>query len=229
MPLAILSGVYLLISPKGDVKSALSTAMIFSTSFPPKKQPASWGPRSSHFFTSKQELDLKTTLFAGNSKTQIIASKTFVIIAGVGPETGASIARKFAKAYSVVLLAHNPDSYKTIVEEINSGGGQAVGISTDLTDSNSLKYALNQMATQYLGYALAAVFFNSGGGLTWKPFIDLMEEGHRCMRLSTYPSISSEMHYVCTLEVEPARPVYRSGETYSCIFSDWHAGEPLSY
>lgn len=129
----------------------------------------------------------------------------------------------------MVLLAHNPASYKAIVEEINSGGGQAVGISTDPTDSNSLKYTLDQIATQYLGSALAAVIFNSGGRFTWKAFLDLMDEGHRCMRLSTYPSINSAIHYVCTLEVEPARPVYLSGETYSCIFSDWHAGQPLSY
>lgn len=77
----------------------------------------------------------------------------------------------------MVLLADNPASYNTIVEEINSGGGQAVGISTDLTDSISLKYALDQIATQYLGSALAAVIFNSGGGFIYVEAIPRSDGG----------------------------------------------------
>jgi hypothetical protein len=135
-----------------------------------------------------------------------MASKTFAIIAGVGPGTvrsslsrasshtlttaqGASIARRFAKAYSVVLLARNPASYETVVEEINSGGGQAVGISTDLSDSNSVKSAFDQIATQYSGSALAAAVFNSGGGFTRKPFLELTEED--------FSSALASQAYIC--------------------------------
>ncbi|KAJ5455496.1 Oxidoreductaseshort chain dehydrogenase/reductase family [Penicillium daleae] len=107
-----------------------------------------------------------------------MASKTFAIIAGVGPGTGSSIARRFAKAYSVVLLARNPASYETVVKEINSGGGQAVGISTDLADSNSVKSAFDQITTQYSGSALAAAIFNSGGGFVRKQFLELTEEDY---------------------------------------------------
>ncbi|PYH97987.1 NAD(P)-binding protein [Aspergillus ellipticus CBS 707.79] len=105
-----------------------------------------------------------------------MASKPFAIIAGVGPGTGASIARRFAKAYSVVVLARNPDNFQPVVDEINSAGGQATGISTDLSDSAGVKSAFEKIAQQYLGSALAAAVFNSGGGFVRKPFLELTEQ-----------------------------------------------------
>ncbi|KAJ5409143.1 Oxidoreductase short chain dehydrogenase/reductase family [Penicillium cosmopolitanum] len=107
-----------------------------------------------------------------------MASKAFAIIAGVGPGTGASIARRFAKTYSVVLLARTPASYDAVVQEINSSGGQAVGISADLSDSSSVKSAFDQIAVQYSGSSLAAAIFNSGGGWARKPFLELTDEDY---------------------------------------------------
>ncbi|KAE8419710.1 hypothetical protein BDV36DRAFT_307665 [Aspergillus pseudocaelatus] len=105
-----------------------------------------------------------------------MASKPFAIIAGVGPGTGASIARKFAQAYSVVLLARNPANFTPVVEEINANGGQATGISADLSDTNSVKSAFEKINQQYGGSTLAAAVFNSGGGFVRKPFLELTEE-----------------------------------------------------
>ncbi|GES63829.1 oxidoreductase, short-chain dehydrogenase/reductase family [Aspergillus terreus] len=103
-------------------------------------------------------------------------TKPFAIIAGVGPGTGASIARRFAKAYSVVLLARNPASFEPVVNEINTSGGQALGISTDLSDSTSVRAAFDKISKQYAGLALAAAVFNPGGGFVRKPFLELTEE-----------------------------------------------------
>ncbi|KAF7585889.1 hypothetical protein BBP40_009927 [Aspergillus hancockii] len=105
-----------------------------------------------------------------------MAIKPFAIIAGVGPGTGASIARKFAKSYSVVLLARNPANFNAVVDEINSTGGQATGISTDLADSNSVKSAFEKITQQYGESPLAAAVFNSGGGFVRKPFLELTED-----------------------------------------------------
>ena len=74
-----------------------------------------------------------------------MASKAFAIVAGVGPGTGAAIARKFAAAYPVALLARNPDNYNGLVKEINDSGGKAIGVSTDVSDPDSVKAAFEKI------------------------------------------------------------------------------------
>ncbi|RJE26175.1 oxidoreductase [Aspergillus sclerotialis] len=105
-----------------------------------------------------------------------MATKAFAIIAGVGPGTGASIARRFAKAYPVVLLSRNSANYEPLVKEINASGGQAVGISADLSDSSSVKSAFEKIAQRFSSSPLAAAIFNPGGGFVRKPFLELTEQ-----------------------------------------------------
>ncbi|KAJ5194900.1 Short-chain dehydrogenase/reductase SDR [Penicillium cinerascens] len=107
-----------------------------------------------------------------------MASKAFAIIAGVGPGTGASIARRFAQTYSVVLLSRNPDSFEPLVKDINSSGGHAVGISTDVSDANSVRAAFDQIAKQFPSSVLAATIFNPSGGFVRKPFLELTEDDY---------------------------------------------------
>ncbi|KAH1427127.1 hypothetical protein KXV53_006854 [Aspergillus fumigatus] len=96
-----------------------------------------------------------------------MATKALAVIAGVGPGTGASIARRFAKAYSVVVLSRNPANFEPLVQEINSSGGQALGISADVTDSTSVKSAFEKIAQQYAGVPLAAAVFNPAGAFNF--------------------------------------------------------------
>jgi NAD(P)-dependent dehydrogenase (short-subunit alcohol dehydrogenase family) len=72
-------------------------------------------------------------------------SKAYAIIAGVGPGTGAAIAKKFAKAYSVVLLARSTSSYSSLEREINDSGGNAIGVSTDVSSPDSIKNVLKEI------------------------------------------------------------------------------------
>lgn len=92
-----------------------------------------------------------------------MASRPFAIIAGVGSGTGSALARRFAQAYPVVLLARNPDNIEPIVKEINSSGGEAVGISADVSDAESVQSAFGQMAHKYGEHSLAAAVYNVGG------------------------------------------------------------------
>lgn len=106
----------------------------------------------------------------------------FAIIAGVGPGTGASIARKFAATYSVVLLARNPANYEAVVSEINQSGGRAAGITADVADEDSVKKAFSKIEEDYVRGKdgnegqLAAAVFNVGGGFVRKPFLELSTE-----------------------------------------------------
>ncbi|KAJ9199478.1 hypothetical protein DTO166G4_5490 [Paecilomyces variotii] len=105
-----------------------------------------------------------------------MAAKAIAIVAGVGSGTGASIARKFAKSYPVVLLSRNPTNYQPIVEEINAAGGKAVGFSTDLADLKSVQSTFDKIAKEFPSALLAAAIFNPGGGFVRKPFLELTEE-----------------------------------------------------
>lgn len=86
-----------------------------------------------------------------------MASKLIAIVAGVGPGTGASVAKKFAAFYPVVLLARKPESYESLAKEINQGGGKAIGISTDVSDSKSVKDAVNMIKKEFGADVGAAV------------------------------------------------------------------------
>src|SRR5438105_1088781 len=124
-----------------------------------------------------------------------MASKLIAIVAGVGPGTGASVARKFAATYPVVLLARNPENYESLAKEINSNGGKAIGISTDISDSKSVTNAVETIKKEFgadVGAAVRsryiplhiksitnphqAAIFNASGGFLRTPFLELPEE-----------------------------------------------------
>ena len=98
-------------------------------------------------------------------------SKPFAIIAGVGSGTGASVARRFAKAYPVALLARSSASLDPIVSEINNSGGKAIGFNTDVADEASVRKTFDSIKQQLGGEAAAAVF-NASGRFARKPFLE---------------------------------------------------------
>jgi len=103
-------------------------------------------------------------------------SKAWAVVAGVGPGTGASVARKFALKYPVALLARNPANYESLVKEIEAAGGKAIGISTDVSDGASVKSAFEKIKKESNGAPLTAAIFNVGGRFVRKPFLELNEE-----------------------------------------------------
>jgi NAD(P)-dependent dehydrogenase (short-subunit alcohol dehydrogenase family) len=78
-----------------------------------------------------------------------MTSKLIAIIAGVGPGTGAALARKFALSYPVVLLARNPDNFNDLVKEINGNNGTAIGISTDVSSASSISSAFSEVEKHF--------------------------------------------------------------------------------
>ncbi|KAM0716964.1 hypothetical protein Q7P37_006816 [Cladosporium fusiforme] len=97
----------------------------------------------------------------------------FAVIAGVGPGTGAAVARRFAKSYPVALLARSPSNYEALVQEINASGGRAVGISTDVSSEESVKAAFEKLRGEFEGAACAAAVFNASGPFSRKPLLEM--------------------------------------------------------
>lgn len=90
---------------------------------------------------------------------------------------GAALARKFANEDSVVLLSRKATSYQPIVDEITASGGEALGLSTDVSDAESLESAFAQLRDRFAGRSLAAAIYNTGGTLMRKPFLELSQDG----------------------------------------------------
>lgn len=108
-----------------------------------------------------------------------MSSKSVCIIAGIGPGTGASVARRFAKSYPVALLSRTEASYKPLVDEINKSGGKAAGFSTDVSDAKSVKDAFEDIKKTFGGsgeLSCAAAVFNASGRFVRKEFLQLTEE-----------------------------------------------------
>ncbi|KAI0158667.1 oxidoreductase [Pestalotiopsis sp. NC0098] len=104
-------------------------------------------------------------------------SKLVAVIAGVGPGTGSAIARRFAKAYPVVLLARSRGSLDSLVETINHEGGSAIGIPTDATDSASMDSTISQVKTKFgSDVQVAAAIYNVAGAFSRKGFLEQSRE-----------------------------------------------------
>jgi NADP-dependent 3-hydroxy acid dehydrogenase YdfG len=78
-----------------------------------------------------------------------MASKLIAVVAGVGPGTGASIAKKFAAKYPVVLLARKATSFEALAKEINDQGGKALGVETDVSDEKSVLNAVEKIKSEF--------------------------------------------------------------------------------
>lgn len=101
------------------------------------------------------------------------SSKLWAVIAGVGPGTGAAVARRFAQQYPVALLARSEASYKPLVDEINGSGGRAIGISTDISNEASVSDAFRQIEAELGSDGAAAAIFNASGRFVRKSILDL--------------------------------------------------------
>ena len=84
------------------------------------------------------------------------------IIAGVGPGTGAALARAFAKEeYAVGLLSRRAESSTPVAEEIRARGGKALVVPCDVTNRQSVQAAVGEIRNK-LG-AITALAHNASG------------------------------------------------------------------
>jgi NAD(P)-dependent dehydrogenase (short-subunit alcohol dehydrogenase family) len=101
------------------------------------------------------------------------ASSFYAIVSGVGAGTGRAAALRFAKSYPVVLLARSASSFSPIVDEINAGGGKALGFEADAADAGAINAAFDRIGEELGPDAkLAAAVYNPGAGFSVKPFLE---------------------------------------------------------
>ena len=86
------------------------------------------------------------------------------IIGGVGPGTGAALARAFAKeGYAVGLLSRHAESSRAVADGLRAAGNDVVAVQADVTDRRSVQAAVAQIR-QSLGPITALAHNASGYG-----------------------------------------------------------------
>jgi NAD(P)-dependent dehydrogenase (short-subunit alcohol dehydrogenase family) len=118
------------------------------------------------------------------------------LITGASRGIGAAAARTFASAgYSVVLAARSRDALRGVAAGIESRGGRALAIPTDVTDPASVDLLIAR-ATESFG-GLDVAFNNAGGGAPPAPLADvdpiLFESSLKVNVYGTYLCMRSEI------------------------------------
>lgn len=84
-----------------------------------------------------------------------------VVVAGVGPNIGAAVARRFhADGFAVAMLARSDDVTDPLAAEL---GADAISVPADVTDRSAVERAMERVRTE-LGPVEVLVLNASGGG-----------------------------------------------------------------
>ena len=84
------------------------------------------------------------------------------IIAGVGPGTGAALARAFAEeGYAIGLLSRHAESSDPVAAEIRAHGGKALVVPTDVTQRRDVQSAVGQIQNNF--GSITALAHNASG------------------------------------------------------------------
>jgi NADP-dependent 3-hydroxy acid dehydrogenase YdfG len=67
-----------------------------------------------------------------------VAEKKIAVVVGVGAGLGAALARRFARGYSVALVARKADYLAELAREIEAAGGEAIAVPADVSRAEEI-------------------------------------------------------------------------------------------
>jgi NAD(P)-dependent dehydrogenase (short-subunit alcohol dehydrogenase family) len=95
--------------------------------------------------------------------------KKIAVVIGVGAGLGAALARRFAREYSVAIVARKPDYLSELASEIKKGGGYALPVPADVAKEDQIAPVFEKIRHE-LG-APDVLLYNAA----MRPFGPLME------------------------------------------------------
>jgi NAD(P)-dependent dehydrogenase (short-subunit alcohol dehydrogenase family) len=122
--------------------------------------------------------------------------KPVPVVIAVGPGTGASLARRFAKQYAVAINARSADYLRTLGDELRKGGAQVLEIPGDIGDPAQVSSAFARVRAE-LGEP-EILLYNAGSG-TWGTIVEVTAEQYEAAwRVNAFGA------FLCAKEVAPA-------------------------
>jgi NAD(P)-dependent dehydrogenase (short-subunit alcohol dehydrogenase family) len=122
--------------------------------------------------------------------------KPVAVVVGVGPGTGAALARRFAQGYRVALVARSADYLKTLADEIRSRGGEALEATADVGNFSEAASAFAVIREKLADPEV--LLYNAGSGV-WGSIVDITAEQYEAAwRVNAFGA------FLCAKEVAPA-------------------------
>ena len=122
--------------------------------------------------------------------------KPVAVVVGVGPGTGAALARRFAKGYRVALMARSADYVKSLANEIRAQGGDALEAPADAANFSEVAGAFAAIREKFTDPEI--LLYNAGSG-TWGTIVDITAEQYEAAwRVNAFGA------FLCAKEVAPA-------------------------
>jgi len=95
------------------------------------------------------------------------------VVVGVGPGTGAALARRFAREYAVALMARSADYLKALGDELRASGAKVLETPADVGNPAQVAAAFSAIRKE-LGEP-AILLYNAGSG-TWGTVLEITPE-----------------------------------------------------
>jgi NAD(P)-dependent dehydrogenase (short-subunit alcohol dehydrogenase family) len=118
------------------------------------------------------------------------------VVVGVGPGTGAALARRFAKGYRVALVARSVDYLTTLGDEIREAGGEALEGPADVGNQFEVARAFATIREKLADPEV--LLYNAGSGV-WGTIVDITPEQYEAAW-----RVNALGAFLCAKEVAPA-------------------------
>jgi len=136
------------------------------------------------------------------------------LVAGVGPNLGESVVRRFAdEGCSVACLARSEEYIEGLAQEVRDGGGEALAVPCDITDRDEVASAFDRVRNRYEG---VDILVNNASAASWNGLLKATPEGfERAWRTSAYGSFLCSRQAVDDMLAEGGGTVIFTGATSS--------------
>ncbi|HZP45705.1 MAG TPA: SDR family NAD(P)-dependent oxidoreductase [Candidatus Binataceae bacterium] len=118
------------------------------------------------------------------------------VVVGVGPGTGAALARRFAASYRIALLARNAAYLRELGDELRANGANVLEVPTDIGVADQVAAAFTAIRSRLGDPDL--LLYNAGSG-TWGTITEVTPEQYEAAwRVNAFGA------FLCAKEVAPA-------------------------